>query len=196
MSDTQPLLGEVVQVTSHDVPDSIEALQTTLPDVAEAAALVDAALTTLNDLRLEPKVLGLPLRLEFDLGYEPEASFEESITSVGESLEGIAPRLRALEAHVEPMIDSLDTLEGDLEATSSDLKAVNRSVADATLLIDEYMLAVTEAQDRVEVGRARIPRQVYVAKLAMTVVLVWVCLAQMAPLHYGWKLLTDRHIRV
>jgi hypothetical protein len=192
LSDTQPLLDEVVQVTSHDVPETIESLQASLPDVSRAAAMIDETLVTLNDLSLSPRVLGVPLRLEFDLGYEPEVSFEKSIIGIGDSLEGIAPRLRALEPQADALQDGLGAIHQDLEATPGDLGRISTSIAEAGPLLDASVLIVTETQGRIENARMLIPRQVVMTKLAMTAVLVWVGLAQIAPLHYGWCLLTDR----
>jgi ABC-type transporter Mla subunit MlaD len=192
ISQTRPLLGEITEIVSHDVPDGVEAFQATVPDLARTAATVDATLAGLNDLRLEQRILGVPIRLELNLDYAPEVSFEESISRIGYSLEGITPRLRGLGARVDATSDSLEAIHQDLEATSSDLDRINRSVADAAPLLDEYVRIVTEVNDLIEHTRASVSRQLDVAKLVVTVAMVWVGLAQIAPLHRGWELLTGR----
>ena len=192
ISQTQPLLGEIGQIVSHDVPDGVEAFQATVPDMAQAAGLVDETLTTLNNLRFEQRVLGFPIRFELNLNYAPEVSFEESVNRIGHSLEDIPPRLRGLEGSIDTTKGSLETISQDFAATSSDLDDINSSIADVEPLLDEYVRIVSEVDDLIEQTRAGITRKLNMAKLVVTVVMVWVGLSQIAPLHRGWELVTGR----
>jgi methyl-accepting chemotaxis protein len=192
ISRTQPLLQDMTQVAGHDVPDGLDAFQATLPDIAQAAATIDATLMMLNDLRLEQQILGFPIRLQFDLNYAPEVSFEDSISQIGKSLEGVSPRLRALASHVDGMDEALELTKEDLVAASSDLGRINASIADALPLLDEYVRIVTRVRELIQHTRTTVPKHARTAKLGVTVVALWLGLAQIAPLHYGWGLVTGR----
>jgi methyl-accepting chemotaxis protein len=195
ISQTRPLLTEIGQMASHDVPDGLEAIQNTVPDIAQAAAVIDDTLTTLSNLHIEQTVLGFPILFDLGIDYAPTVPFEESINQIDASLEGIPSRLRDLEVHVDATASNLETISHDMVAISKDLDTINNSIADATPLIDDYSRIVTEVNDLIRQTRARLARQLAIAKLAVTIAMAWIGLAQVVPLHLGWNLLTSRHAR-
>ena len=194
ISQTQPLLSEMSQIVSHDVPDGVEGFQATVPDMAQAAALVDETLTTLSDLRYEQSILGYVIRFDLNLDYLPEVSLEESVNRVGSSLEDISPRLRALEGYIDTTEGNLETISQDFIATSTDLNAINSSISDTGPLLDGYVRIVSEVLDLIAQTRAGMSTQLYMAKLTVTVVMVWLGLAQIAPLYLGWELATGHRV--
>ena len=56
VGDTKPLLDGVSQVISEDAPDSIEALQATVPNMAEVAGVIDETLITLSDFGFKQQI--------------------------------------------------------------------------------------------------------------------------------------------
>jgi ABC-type transporter Mla subunit MlaD len=195
VSETRPVLAEFGQVASHDVPASLEAVQTAVPDMAQAAAIIDDTLTTLSDLHIEQTVLGFPIYFDLGMNYAPEVSFEESINRVGASLEGISPRLRGLEFHIETTDSNLGTVSQDILAISKKLHAVNSSVAGLLPLLDDYVRIVKEVNDRIQQTRANLSRQLNAAKMVVTIAMVWIGLTQVAPLYLGWGLVSGQRRR-
>ena len=173
ITQTRPLLGEIVQVASHDVPDSVEAVETAVPYMAQAAAAIDDTLTILSNLRIEQRILGFPIRFDLDIEYAPEVSFEESINQVGHSLEGVPPRLRSLEAYMDTANDNLETISQDVLAMSRDLDTISNGMTDVGRLLDDYVRMVTEINDFVAQTRASLSRQLDMVKLVVTMVVVW-----------------------
>lgn len=192
ITQTRPLLGEIVQVASHDVPNSVEAVETAVPYMARAAAIIDDTLTTLSSFRLDEEILGIPLYFDLGIDYAPEVSFEESISWVGHNLEGITPRLRGLEVYADITYGNLETISEDIMAVSRDLQTINSSVADVAPLLDDYVRIVTETNDAIRQTRVSLSRQLYAVKLVLTIAMVWIGLTQVAPLYLGWELVTDR----
>lgn len=192
VSQTRPLLSEIVQVASHDVPDSVEAVQTAVPYMAQAAATIDDTLTFLSDLRIEQRILGFPFHFDLGVDYAPEVSFEESVNRIGYSLEGIPPRLRGLEVYMDTAEGNLETISRNITAMSRDLDTINNSIADVGSLLDDYVRIVTETNDFVGQTRASLSRQLRMVKLVVTMVVVWIGLTQIAPLYLGWELVTGR----
>jgi methyl-accepting chemotaxis protein len=192
ISQTRPLLGEIAQVVSHDVPDSVEAVQTAVPYMAQAAATIDDTLTFLSNLRIEQRILGYPIYFDLGIDYAPEVSLEESINRIGYSLEGIPPRLRGLAVYIDTTNGNLETISQDIMVMSRDLDTINSSIADIAPLLDDYVRIVTEISDSIRQTRASLSQQLYMVKLVVTMVVVWIGLTQIAPLYLGWELVTGR----
>jgi methyl-accepting chemotaxis protein len=192
ISQTRPLLGKIAQVASHDVPDGVEAFQATMSDMAQAAAVVDETLATLSNLRFEQTIFGFPIRFDLDINYAPEVPFEESVNRIVASLEGLPPRLRNLEAYIYVTDHNLEMISQDVLTVSGDLDAINRSIADVAPLLDEYVRLVTEVNGSIQQTRDTLPQQLGMAKLVVTIVMVWIGLMQVAPLYLGWELVSGR----
>jgi ABC-type transporter Mla subunit MlaD len=192
ISQTRPLLGEITQIISHDVSNSVEAVQTAVPYMAQAAAAVDDTLTILSNLRIEQQILGFPIRFDLGIEYAPEVSFEESINQAGHSLEGVPPRLRGLEVYMDTANDNLERISQDVLAMSRDLDTISNGITDVAPLLDDYVRIVTEINDSIRQTRASLSQQLYMVKLVVTMVMVWIGLTQVAPLYLGWELVTGR----
>lgn len=192
ISETQPLLDQVTQVASEDVPESLEALQEAMPDVAEAAAVIDDTLVTLNDFRIDESFLGLEIQYDLGINYAPAVPLDESVDQIGSSLEGLPERLRSLNANLNVANENLETVSQDIFAISRDLETINDRIAEVDPLLNEYIRIVTDANDGIRQGRTNVSTQLEQIKLALTIVMIWLGLTQLAPLYLGWELLTDQ----
>jgi ABC-type transporter Mla subunit MlaD len=192
MSQTRPLLAEISQIISGDLPDTVEAFQSAIPGMAQSAAVIDDTLIALSNLRIEREILGFPLRFDLGIDYAPEVPFEESINQIGDSLEGLPARLRGLESHVETADGNLETISQDIIAMSADLEAINSSIAAVAPLLDDYVQIVTEAHDLIGRMERRVLGRMDTVKLVATLLMVWIGLTQIAPLYLGWELVTGR----
>ncbi|HID87829.1 MAG TPA: hypothetical protein EYP55_10715 [Anaerolineae bacterium] len=192
ISETRPLLNQVAQVASRDLPESIEALQSALPDMTQAAAIIDDTLTTLSNLRIDEKILGVPIHFDLGIEYAPEVPFEESVRRIGDSLKDIPPRLRDLEGYVGVTDVNLEAISEDFAALSKDLDALNDGIADVEPLLDEYIHAATEASDLIQQARATLSGELNTVKRVVLIVMVWIGLTQIVPLYLGWRLVSGR----
>ena len=93
MNDMQPLMESTTKVVTEDVPGNVEAVQAAIPNIVQVAGVVDNALTKLSNFGINQTIPipFNPITLEFDLGidYEPEEPFDETISALGDSLEGM-----------------------------------------------------------------------------------------------------------
>ncbi|GAB4144254.1 MAG: hypothetical protein Fur0021_00680 [Candidatus Promineifilaceae bacterium] len=194
INQTRPLLDQVNQIASHDVPDSIEAVQETIPIVAEVAGTIDTTLRALNDFRIDQTILGFPIQYDLGIDYAPAASFDESITAIGASLDGIPNRLRTLEVYLSVTDENMDTISQDILLIAGDLKTINGRVADVQPLLDEYIRLITQVNDNIRQTRASLSSQLEQFKLALIIIFIWVGLTQAAPIYLGWELLRGREL--
>jgi uncharacterized phage infection (PIP) family protein YhgE len=191
---TQPLLDELTQLTSHDVPDSLEAVQAAVPKMAHAADVVESALIRLSNLRLEQSILGVPLRLDLGFQYDPETSLADSIRGLSAGLEGVIPRLRGLDTYLETSTGSLDVIAADLEAASENVRAINGQLSNLGPLLDSYVGTTEQVQGLIDTTASTVASQLDRIKLVLWVALGWFALLQLIPLYLAWELLTQEPV--
>ncbi|MCA9937692.1 MAG: hypothetical protein KC418_03550 [Anaerolineales bacterium] len=194
INQTRPLLDQVSQIASSDVPDGIDAVQAALPNVAEVAGTIDTTLRVLNNFRIDQSILGFPIKYDLGINYNPVTPFDQSITAVGGSLDGIPERLRTLKIYLNVTDDNLATISQDVLNIAADLKTINGSVADVQPLLDEYTRLVTEVNDNIRQTRANLTDQLAQFKIVLVIVFVWIGLTQAAPVYLGWELLRGREL--
>ena len=62
----------------------------------------------------------------------------------------------------------------------------------AAVLLDSFLHTTNELQRTVEGTLDALPQQLELAKIASIVILVWIGLAQLAPLYLGWELISGQ----
>lgn len=205
LEDTQPLLTEVSDIVSNDVPDSLEAVEASIPNMVEVAGAIDSTLTTLNNFAVDRSIAipnpfsNQPLYtfdLNFDLGidYDPDVPFDQTVRDLGTSIEGLPEQMRGLAEHVEQSKTNLQSLSENVQTVGDDLTAVNEHIAEIDPLLDEYSRIVTELNDQSRLMRAGINTQLEDIKETINIVMVWFILTQIAPLYLGWELVTGRRM--
>jgi len=196
IADTQPLMESTTQVVTEDVPNSIEAVQTAIPNVAQVAGVVDNALTRLSNFGISQTIPipFNPVTLEFDLGidYEPDEPFDETISALGDSLEGMPEELRSLRGDLEVLTDDLALVSEDIETASGDIEAINEQVALFIPILDDYLRIVGQINDSLVQTQAQMLAQLETVKTALAVLLIFLSLTQLAPLYLGWELVTGQ----
>ena len=192
LGETQPMLEEVGRIVSQDVPDSLDALQSVVPEVARAAGVVEDALIALSEFRLEQSILGIAFGFDLGFDYDPEQSMSESIDSLGTSLEGMSPRLRALKTFMDNASEDLETMGQDIDQVSETLDTLTAQMESAAGLLGSFLGTVNELQRTIERTRDGLPQQLELVRIAAIVFLVWIGLAQITPLYLGWELLSGQ----
>jgi len=196
VSNMGPVMDSTTKVVSQDVPGSIEAIQATIPNIVQVAGVVDLALTKLSEFGINQTIPipFNPITLDFDLGidYEPEEPFDETISALGDSLEGMPEELRSLQGDLEILTADLELISGNIETAAGDIEAINNEVALFIPIIDEYLQIVDQINDSLAQVRAQMFAQLETAKTALIVLLVFLSFTQLAPLYLGWELITGK----
>lgn len=192
LSDTQPMLSQISDITSNDLAGGLETFQDSLPALIEVADTIDQTLTTLSRFRIDRTILGIPLRYDLGINYDPEVPFSQSVDEIGASIEGLPEQLRELEIYFEVANDNLGAISDNMTEIAGDLTVVNDSVDELEPLLDEFMVTVTEFSDSTRQMRATYRQQLESFQTVWTVVMVWLALTQVAPLYLGYELLTGR----
>ncbi|HSM58794.1 MAG TPA: hypothetical protein VK879_21750 [Candidatus Sulfomarinibacteraceae bacterium] len=192
IDDTRPLLQQASIVTTQEIPQSIEAFQEAMPALREVASTIDDTMRTLDSFNVERSILGIPLSFDLGVEYNPEVPFDESVDQIGESLEGVPEQLRSLEEHIDLTGRNLQAISRNVSDIARNLGAINTIITDVEPLLDDYIAIITELSDSARQSRLMLQRQMDQVKIAVTIVMVWFGLTQVAPLYLGWELLTGR----
>lgn len=190
IEDTQPLLIEVRQVATEDIPASLDDVRNALPNVASAAKTIDTTLTTLSAL----PPINIPIvNLNFDLGidYAPTVSFDESINQIGANLDDIPDRLRGLAPTLETTQENLQVISGDIRTLSTNLDTINVTVGKFQPLLDEYINLLETTQTSLGGFDTN---QLNMVKWGIIGLLCWFGLTQLAPIYLGSELMRGRRL--
>lgn len=192
ISDTQPLVDQVSIIASDDLPNSIEAIEESMPGLIQVAGAIDSTLVTLNNFRIDENILGL--RIQYDLGvdYDPDVPFDESVALLGESLEGLPDRLRSLDQSLQTSSSNLGIISADVLLLSQDLNTINGRLAEVGPLLDEYIRIIQETNDRARFTRLSVQAQLEMIKSIVTIAAIWFGLNQLVPIYVGWEMLAGR----
>lgn len=192
LNQTRPLLDQVSTIASDEVPQSLDAIQATLPDLVQVAAAVDDTLTILNRFKIDEQIFGIPIQYDLGIDYDPAVPFDESISQIGRSFETLPGQLRDLDDYVVVANDNLALISEDVLAISQDLDGVNGRIAELDPLLEEYLRLVVELNDSTRQTRQIILNELANLKRIVTIALAWVALSQLAPLYLGLELLRGR----
>lgn len=189
ITDAAPAVEQVVVITGEDVPEAIEAFQSSIPNLVNVAATIDSTLQALADFKIETSILTFPL--EFDLGieYDPEAPFDESIAAIGTSTEELPEQMRSLATELDATSENLLVLGDDIEILATDISDINMELREVPALLDRYVGIVQDLESNISNLQQQLSTQFSTLKLGITIVMIWFCLTQIAPLVLGWELI-------
>ncbi|GIK54816.1 MAG: hypothetical protein HND44_04640 [Chloroflexi bacterium] len=190
VQDAEPLITQVSTVIATDVPNSIETLQATIPTLVEVATVIDDALTTLSRFEIDQTIPIVNYRIQYDLGinYNPEVPFDQAVSELGGSLDGLPETLRSLEAELATTQASLDTMAGNMDQLATDMATLNASITEVQPILDEYIRIVTDVNDRLRLSRQQIDDQAAQVKQIFNFIFLWMLLFQLVPLYLGLEM--------
>jgi hypothetical protein len=192
LNQTRPLLDQVSTIASDEVPQSLDAIQATMPDLVQVAAAIDDTLSILNSFRVDQQILGIPIKFDLGIDYDPAVPFDESVSQIGRSFETLPGQLRDLDEYVVVVNDNLALISEDVLAISGDLDGVNGRIAELDPLLEDYLRIVVELNDSTRQTRQIILGELNALRRIITIALAWVALSQLAPLYLGFELLRGR----
>lgn len=178
VDDTRPMLRFMQDLAASDLPESIEATQTSLVAAEEAARVVDGTLDQLNAIAL---LTGLT--------YDPAVPLDEGVAGVADSLDGLPASFRAVAESLEAAEGNLSLTESQVADLAESLDAIEGSVSEAQTVVKQYQDLVDELGGQVDQVRAGVSNWVRMGTWVAYFVLTWLGLAQLAPLYVGARLL-------
>lgn len=192
ITDTRPLLDQVGVVVSQNAPQTVEAMQSAIPNIAEVAGTIDQTLITLNDFQIEEEILGFELNYDLGIDYAPTVPFDQAFDDLGASLDGLPEQLRSVEPNLALASENMAAISTSITDISGDINTINGRVAEVPALIDQYIDIVNQISGAIEQIQTQVIQQQALVKNVITFVLIWWGLPQLALLMIGWDFLFGR----
>lgn len=200
VADTGPMLDNISTVATEQVPDSLQAIEDTLPAVIEVAGVIDQTLIGLSGFGFEQDlsvpVLGaeIPIPLSFDLGieYEPEVAFDEALGSLETSIADVPESLRALQTDLDAANQNLTVLSTDLFVVADSLEGINQNIALLNPILDQYIDIIDQINNSLTITLTQLQAQLGTIGLALAALFFFLGLTQLAPIYLGFELLTGQ----
>ena len=189
VSETRPFLDQVSTVAADELPQSIETLQAAIADMAQVAGVVDDTLTTLNRFRIDEEFLGFEIKYDLGVNYDPAVPFDETVLTLGDSLDGLPGSLRSLRVYANVTNDNLEEISQGLYQIGADLEGLNGRLSEIDPLLNDYLRLITETNDATRQLRGQMSSQLDSLKTGILFVMIWLAFAQLAPLYLGWELI-------
>jgi methyl-accepting chemotaxis protein len=192
VSETRPFLDQVSTVASDELPETLEALETSIPDMANVAGIVDDTLTTLNRFRIDETFLGFRINYSLGVDYDPDVPFDETVLTLGESLDGLPESLRGLQTYADETNENLEAISEGLYAIAADMEMLNGRLSEIDPLLNDYLQLITETNDATRQVRAQMSSQLDRVHAAIKIAMIWLALSQLAPIFLGIELLAGK----
>ncbi|PDW01581.1 hypothetical protein [Candidatus Viridilinea mediisalina] len=176
ITETRPIIGTLASVSSQDLPQTINATRQTLATAQETAQVVDGVLGALNI---------------FGLRYSPEQTLSSAIGNVSSSLATLPVALNEVATGLQQANRNLAIVADDLNTVTSGLDSIALSVNETTNVITRYQAVVDELQGEVVALQADVPGWFTAVRLVMSMLLLWLALAQLVLITRGWELLSE-----
>lgn len=172
-----PAMDSISALVGVQLPATIETTQQTLESVASSAQTIDDLLTVMSATRF----LGVS-------DYNPEVSLSQGLRDVGTSLDGIPESLLLTREQLLATSRSLAGVGVSLDGISADIGQIATSVGQAQSVLEQYKDVIGQLQSSVSWIRRVLPSAVYWLRFGMSLLLVWLGVAQFALITQGWEL--------
>jgi hypothetical protein len=173
-----PAVDSVSTLVGVQLPATIETTQETLRSAAASAKTVDDLMTILSAIPL----LGLE-------PYNPDVPLNEGFLNVAVSLDGIPDSLVQTREQLIVTNGNLEGLEDDFDAMAGNIGQVASSIANAQSVLQQYKGVIGQLQGSMDWVSSALPSWVYWLRLGLSLLLVWLGIAQLALITQGWELI-------
>jgi methyl-accepting chemotaxis protein len=181
ISDTNPIIVEVSELVSDELPDAVLKTQIALTSAQASARLIERTLTIISNLPL------LPIE-----AYNPPVPLEVALGEVVTSLDPIPESLSAMETNLNTSRGNLILIEAEFNIMARHIDDINTSVADARTVIHQYKGVVSTLQEQITSLQTNLPTWLNTAAWFITVGLVWLGLTQLGLLAQGFEMVATR----
>ncbi|MCC7130158.1 MAG: hypothetical protein B6D39_00710 [Anaerolineae bacterium UTCFX2] len=177
-----PMVEEISALMQTDLPNTIQATETSLRAAAQSARMIDGLLGTLSSIPL----------VGSSLNYNPELPLSAALSDVADNLSSLPQSFANMQESLTETTSNLETFQADLSVMAESIGEIENSVAQYEQVIAGYQYSITQVVAGLNNLKTNIPNIVHFLILVTTVFFVWMAIAQLGLLTQGWELLTEQ----
>ncbi len=192
IGDTGPLVDQMSVVVAQEIPNSVEAIQSSLVPAAEVAKQMDNTLLALSAFSLDQSFLGFDLQFDLGIDYQPEEPLDESLLAIGSSLDGVADELRNLEPLMATNSSNVTLMSENVALIAEDIATINTVIADINPLLDQYADIFTEIETSLKQVQTDLSNYLQIVKIVLIVLMLWLAVMQTTAVVLGYEMMTGQ----
>ena len=177
ITGTVPTLEVMADLMGGVLPQTITTTQQALEAAQVSAKLVDDTLLLLTAVPF----IGTAT-------YNPEHPLSESIGAVADSLDPLPVALIGAQTGLLTAVSNLEAIQVQVGEVSTGIGAIAGSVGESLTVIEQYQAIVADLQEQMGLLRLSVPRWLRTARWSLSLVLIWLGVAQLGLLTQGWEL--------
>lgn len=178
ITDTLPALDRVGVLVGADLPATITSTRSALASARETARVADDLLGTISRFQL----IGAET-------YNPAVPLNVAIGQVADSLETLPKSLADVRSDLRQTAGNLSTINAQIGSVAGSMSAIGVNMADASSVIVKYQGIVGELRGEVAGVQRDLPGWLNAVHLGISLVLLWLGIAQIGLLTQGWELI-------
>jgi hypothetical protein len=178
INDTAPVIQVTAELLNEQLPSTIEATQEALTSVATSAKLVDDMLGMISAIPL----LGADR-------YSPDVPLSQGFQDVSDGLDGVPELFLTAGEGLSGGIGNLQDVEQGFAAMGKTIGETTTSLDSAQTVLEDYEQVVGDLQGTLSYVEESLPEWLRVIRWSLTLVLIWLGVAQLGLITQGWELL-------
>jgi hypothetical protein len=171
------LADSAAGLISEGISVTLDETQEALDTVATSARLIDDTVAF---------IAAIPL---IGAKYEPEKTLEESIQGLSDSLDNTPESLAKIQGNLETTAEDLNTLQTNLTELSKSVVEIQDGMGESREVLAGYDDSLGKARDFAVKAQTRLPVWMTWLGVGMTVLLVWLFIAQVLLFLKGLELM-------
>jgi tRNA A-37 threonylcarbamoyl transferase component Bud32 len=190
--ETRPVIDKTSQVVTEDLPKALDDMQTSMPSVIEAAAMIDQTLYILSKFRFTiPVPFGNDIEIGLGIDYTPSIPLEDALVQLNSNLEGIPDRMRSIEGDLVTTDLNLGIMSENMNDMAYDLDLIREQVADITPEFEKMINNLEILQKSLEKSKKRLPNTISSVRRIGILLLVLIILGQIPSAFIGFMLVKE-----
>jgi methyl-accepting chemotaxis protein len=178
ITDTLPALDRVGVLVGQDLPATITSTRSALASAQETARVADGLLSTISQFQL----IGAEI-------YNPQVPLNVAIGQVANSLDGLPESLASMQGDLRQTAGNLGEVNVQISSVAGNMDEIGASMANAETVIAKYQGIVGELRGQLAEVRYALPSWLSAIRVGVSLVLLWLGIAQIGLLTQGWELI-------
>lgn len=185
VKNTGPVFKSISTLLGEDLPKVLTSTQDSLTTLEETAGVVDSTLRLVSNIPFISKEK-----------YDPKTPLNESIAGISASMEGLPESFQNLQKNLDTSTSNLDEVAVQMDKLSTDLGSIQKNIADAGAVVEQYRSIVLSLQGNFDQLRETIPGAVTAAYTVFSLLLAWLALAQLGLFTQGLERINRQKMSV
>jgi methyl-accepting chemotaxis protein len=176
LADVGELAADLGEVVSVDVPDSLDALRSTMPQVIATAGVIDGVMRTLRFVGVD---------------YDPDAPLDDSLQELDSELAAIPEDLRARSQDFDAAARGIGEFAVSTARISGEIAQIRSSLEDSTAVVADYERTIADGYETLDRLEARVDASSCGFRLVIPLLALTLAAVHTVPLLLGYEIVSS-----